>query len=163
MSSYHIWSIGCQMNKAYADQLATDLGQLGYECSETVDDADLVVVNTCVVRQSAENRALSKLNTLKPFKAARPDAVVALAGCMVDDDIDALRRCFPHVDLFLKPGESAELVEMAKSRASDGRLSVTPPAYEMNPLRSLLLSRDAITCVPTVLFLTVGAMSAAAL
>lgn len=126
MSYYHIWSIGCQMNKAYAGQLATDLERLGYRSTQAADEADIVVINSCVVRQGAENRVLSKLNSLVPMKRLNPDSVVALAGCMVDPEIAELGRCFPHVDLFLKPGESAELLELAKTRAATGVPAPTP-------------------------------------
>jgi len=126
MSYYHIWSVGCQMNKAYSEQLATDLERLGYRATPDIEEADIVVVNSCVVRQSAENRVLSKLNSLIPLKRLNPDTAVALAGCMVDPGIAELRRCFPHVDLFLKPGESTELLDLARARAPQGVQDSTP-------------------------------------
>jgi tRNA-2-methylthio-N6-dimethylallyladenosine synthase len=120
MSRYHIWTIGCQMNKAYADRLSADLERLGYASVRSIEEADLVVVNTCVVRQSAENRALAKLDSLVALKALRPSTVVAVTGCLVDPDEGDLVRRFPHVDLFLKAGDSAELLELAASRATRG-------------------------------------------
>jgi len=126
MSYYHIWSIGCQMNKAYSGQLATALERLGYRSTRAIEEADIVVINSCIVRQSAENRVLSKLNSLIPLKRLNPDTVVALAGCIVDPGIAELRRCFPHVDLFLKPGQSAELLELARTRVPEG-MQGSPP------------------------------------
>lgn len=126
MFYYHIWSIGCQMNKAYSEQLATDLERLGYRSTGDIEEADIAVINSCVVRQSAENRVLSKLNSLIPLKRLNPDTVVALAGCMVDPGIAELRRRFSHVDLFLKPGESAELLDLARARAPEGMQDFTP-------------------------------------
>jgi tRNA-2-methylthio-N6-dimethylallyladenosine synthase len=101
------------MNKAYSEQLATDLEQLGYRATRAIEEADIVVLNSCVVRQSAEDRVLSKLGSLIPLKRLSPDTVVALAGCMVDSKVTELRERFPHVDLFLKPGDSAGLLELA--------------------------------------------------
>ncbi|UCG82703.1 MAG: tRNA (N6-isopentenyl adenosine(37)-C2)-methylthiotransferase MiaB [Dehalococcoidia bacterium] len=118
MSRYHIWSIGCQMNKAYAEQLSIDLEQQGYSTAGAIEEADLIVINTCVVRQSAENRVLHKLESLVSLKRSRPDMILALSGCIVDTDVTDLKRRFPHVDLFLKPGESAELLKLAGSRIS---------------------------------------------
>ncbi len=118
MSLYHIWSVGCQMNKAFVDRLSDDLERLGYASTTTVEDADLIVVNTCVVRQSAENRVVSKLDSLIPLKKLRPHIVVAVTGCLVDPDGTDLSRRFPHVDLFLKAGDSAALLELAESRVS---------------------------------------------
>ena len=119
MADYHIWTIGCQMNHADSEQLATSLERLGYQPAQEIDNADLIVLNSCVVRQSAENRVLGKLDSLKELKRLSPDTVVALAGCMVDSDTDRLRRRFPHVDLFLKPGQFNELLDLAKTRASE--------------------------------------------
>jgi len=134
MPNYYIWSIGCQMNRAYAEQVAADLEQLGLKSTDLVEDADLVIVNTCVVRQSAENRVISKLKSLEMFKKLNPDGLVALAGCIVDDDTSALKRRFPQVDLFLKPGDSAELLKSAKSLAASNEpvsssLSYSPTAF----------------------------------
>jgi len=116
MSRYHVWSIGCQMNKAYTEQLASDLEELGYQSVKGIDEASIIVINTCVVRQSAENRVLAKLESVAPLKKLYPDTIVALAGCIVESDDADLRRRFPYVDLFLKPGESAELLNMARHR-----------------------------------------------
>jgi tRNA-2-methylthio-N6-dimethylallyladenosine synthase len=119
MTHYHIWTIGCQMNQADSEQLATSLERLGYRPAQDMSGADLIVLNSCVVRQSAENRVLGKLDSLKELKRLSPDTVIALAGCMVDSEIDQLRRRFPHVDLFLKPGQFDELLHLAKTRAPE--------------------------------------------
>jgi tRNA-2-methylthio-N6-dimethylallyladenosine synthase len=105
------------MNKAFADRLSSDLDQLGYASTARAEEADLVVVNTCVVRQRAEDRAVAKLNSLVPLKVSRPETVVALVGCLVDpDESSDLGRRFPHVNMFLRAGESAALLELAESR-----------------------------------------------
>jgi len=119
MPSYHIWTIGCQMNQADSEQLATSLERLGYQPTHEISSADLIVLNSCVVRQSAENRVLSKLDSLKELKRLNPDTVVALAGCMVNSEVGHLRHRFPHVDLFLKPGQFNELLHLAKTQDSE--------------------------------------------
>ena len=68
MPQYHIWTIGCQMNKAESERLGSYLEELGYQPTATADAADLIILNSCVVRQSAENRVLNKLNALKATK-----------------------------------------------------------------------------------------------
>ena len=125
MAYYHIWTIGCQMNQADSEQLATSLERLGYQSAHDIEKADLIVLNSCVVRQSAENRVLGKLDLLKELKKLSPDTVVALAGCMVDSEVDQLKHRFPHVDLFLKPGQFNELLELAKARAPEASDSFT--------------------------------------
>jgi tRNA-2-methylthio-N6-dimethylallyladenosine synthase len=127
MPKYHIWTIGCQMNKAESERLESQFEELGYEPTATINDADLVVLNSCVVRQSAENRVVNKLAALHPQKKARPDVLLALTGCLVDSDTDALKKRYPHVDYFFKPGELPPWLE------DTGELSLprhpSPTAY----------------------------------
>ena len=77
---YHIWTEGCQMNVADSQRLASALESLGYEESDVPDNADVVVLNTCMVRQSAEDRALGRLGSLKPMKMKNPDMIIGLIG-----------------------------------------------------------------------------------
>jgi tRNA-2-methylthio-N6-dimethylallyladenosine synthase len=105
MSRYYIWTIGCQMNKAESERLGNFFEQLGYQPTAFAEEADIIVLNSCVVRQSAEDRVINKLDALKPLKKARPGVTLALTGCLVDSDTDQLKKNFPHVDYFFKPGE----------------------------------------------------------
>ena len=127
MPKYHIWTIGCQMNKAESERLASQFEELGYEATDKAGEADLVVLNSCVVRQSAENRVVNKLAALRVEKKARPGILLALTGCLVDSDIDALKKRYPHVDYFFKPGENPPWLE------DSGELSLpyhpSPTAY----------------------------------
>ena len=108
---YHIWTIGCQMNKAESERLASRFEELGYKLTDKVDEADLIVLNSCVVRQSAENRVINKLNALRPLKKAKQDALLALTGCLVNSDTDMLKQKYPHIDHFFRPGESPPWLE----------------------------------------------------
>jgi tRNA-2-methylthio-N6-dimethylallyladenosine synthase len=105
MSKYHIWTIGCQMNKAESERIAARFEELGYRAAKSVNDADLIVLNSCVVRQSAEDRVVNKLHDLKHLKKERPDTLFALTGCMVDSDVNRLRRNYPYVNYFFKAGD----------------------------------------------------------
>ena len=111
MPNYHIWTIGCQMNTAESERLAARFEELGYEASSKPGDADLVVLNSCVVRQGAEDRVINKLHAMRPLKKARPDIVLALTGCLVDSDTAGLKKKYPHVDHFFKAGESPPWLE----------------------------------------------------
>ena len=108
MPHYHVWTIGCQMNKAESARIASLLEQQGYQAAGSTDDADVVVLNSCVVRQSAESKVVNKLHVLRRLKKARPDLVIALTGCLVGSDEVALRKAYPHVDHFFRPGELPE-------------------------------------------------------
>jgi len=113
MPTYHIWTIGCQMNQAESARLAARFEELGYKATGRIDEADLIVLNSCVVRQSAENRVVNKLAALRPLKRARPEITLALTGCLVDSDTAGLRKRYPHVDYFFKPGQAAPWLEPA--------------------------------------------------
>jgi tRNA-2-methylthio-N6-dimethylallyladenosine synthase len=108
MSKYYIWTIGCQMNKAESDRLSNCLEQRGYQTADTINEADIIVLNSCVVRQNAENRVINKINNLKALKRTNPDITLAVTGCLVDSDTDQLIKRYPHVDYFFKPGEFPE-------------------------------------------------------
>jgi tRNA-2-methylthio-N6-dimethylallyladenosine synthase len=110
MPSYFIWTIGCQMNKAESRQIAGYLDSAGYRAVTSFSDADLVVLNTCVVRQSAENKILGTLGLLKGLKSKRTDLQILVTGCFVNSHTQELRRQFPHVDLLFKPGDYHKLV-----------------------------------------------------
>jgi len=79
-------------------------------------EADVVVLNSCVVRQSAEDRVTGMLGTLKPMKSDRPDRVLALMGCMVGTKIDQLEERFPQVDLFMRPQQYQPLIDLLGER-----------------------------------------------
>jgi tRNA-2-methylthio-N6-dimethylallyladenosine synthase len=105
MAKYYIWTIGCQMNKAESERLGGYLEQEGYQAVARPEEADLVVLNSCVVRQSAENRVIGRLNALKSVKRSKPELTLAVTGCFVNSEIRRLRERFPNVDYFFKPGE----------------------------------------------------------
>jgi tRNA-2-methylthio-N6-dimethylallyladenosine synthase len=100
---YHIWTVGCQMNQADSQRIQTMLDELGWEES-SMDQANLVVLNTCSVRQAPEEKAHNLLARLKHSKAQRSDLLVALMGCMIgkQNTIDELSKRYPHIDLFMK-------------------------------------------------------------
>ena len=106
---FFIWTIGCQMNEADSAKIAAMLQEVGYERTESENDADIVVLNSCVVRQAAEDKVAGKLNSLIRLKRERPQMPVVLTGCMVTNQQEALRKRFPHVDLFFNPSDFGAL------------------------------------------------------
>jgi tRNA-2-methylthio-N6-dimethylallyladenosine synthase len=110
MRRYFIWTIGCQMNKAESQQIAGYLDSAGYQAATSFSDADLVVLNSCVVRQSAEDKVSGTLGLLKGLKNEHPNLQIVVTGCLVDSDAQELKRRFPHVDLLFKAGDYPELI-----------------------------------------------------
>jgi len=108
------------MNVADSQRVASALERLGYRACDVAEEADVIVLNTCVVRQSAEDRAYARLTSLRPLKEQRPEVVVNLMGCLVGVRGDgALRRAFPYVDVFSPPSDPTPLVRHLLGR--DGR------------------------------------------
>ncbi len=108
---YHVWTEGCQMNVADSQRVSSALENLGYTACEIAEDADVIVLNTCVVRQSAEDRAYGRLTTLRPLKERKPEVVINLMGCLVGVRGDErLVRAFPFVDVFSPPSDPRPLV-----------------------------------------------------
>ncbi len=110
---FHVWTIGCQMNEADSAKIAATLQEAGYSATLDENSADIVILNSCVVRQAAEDKVAGKLNALIRLKRERPDVAVVLTGCMVTNQQDRLRERFPHVDLFFDPSDFAELEKVA--------------------------------------------------
>jgi tRNA-2-methylthio-N6-dimethylallyladenosine synthase len=127
MPTYHIWTIGCQMNRAESARLAARFEELGYEAAPNIAEADLIVLNSCVVRQSAENKVVNKLHELRHLKKEKPDTIMALTGCLVDTDTAQLKKKYPHIDHFFKAGEPPPWLE--KPAALSLPLSPSPTAF----------------------------------
>ncbi|MDQ3250041.1 MAG: radical SAM protein, partial [Chloroflexota bacterium] len=121
---YHIWTIGCQMNVADSNHVAAELEKIGYGPTEQLDDADVVVLNTCVVRQAAEDKAVGKLGSLKPWRKAKPERTLALMGCMVGvKPSQQLLDAYPTVDVFMPPSEATPLVNFLRQTEIDAEMA----------------------------------------
>lgn len=99
------------MNVADSQRTGSALEHLGYEFTGKVEDADVIVLNTCVVRQSAEDKAYGRLSSLRPLKTRNPGLVINLMGCLVGiRDDQKLRSKFPFVDVFSPPSDPGPLI-----------------------------------------------------
>jgi tRNA-2-methylthio-N6-dimethylallyladenosine synthase len=118
---YHIWTAGCQMNVADSQRVASSLEKFGYTSAARPEQADIIVLNTCVVRQSAEDKAHGRLMSLRPLKEARPELVINLMGCMVGiNGAERLRENYPFVDIFSPPSDPYPLIShLMDSEARD--------------------------------------------
>ena len=116
MDGYYIWTVGCQMNKADSERLESALGQMGLEARPSPKEADVIVLNSCVVRQSAEDRVVGMMTSLKPMKQRKQDKVLALMGCMVGPRTDELEKRFPYVDVFMQPQQYQPLIDLLGER-----------------------------------------------
>lgn len=113
MPSYHIWTLGCQMNVADSLKLASGLERLGWSASADEGAADLFVINTCSVRQHAEDRAYGRLHQLRQQRQRGEQFQIAVMGCMVGPKTDDLHRRFPWVDVWARPQEYDPILSAA--------------------------------------------------
>lgn len=109
---FFIWTMGCQMNEADSQKVAAMLQEVGYRKSEDENDADIVILNSCVVRQAAEDKVAGRLDYLGRLKTEKPEMPLVLTGCMVTRQQEKLKERFPHVDLFFNPSDFDKLIEV---------------------------------------------------
>jgi tRNA-2-methylthio-N6-dimethylallyladenosine synthase len=127
---FHVWTMGCQMNEADSAKIAAMLQGVGYAPTASERDADVIVLNSCVVRQAAEDKVAGKLNSLIRVKRERPDVRVVLTGCMVTNQQAKLRERFPHVDLFFDPSDFEKLADIVPElREAEDDLVALPHYY----------------------------------
>ena len=109
---FHVWTLGCQMNRSDSEEMAGRLVAAGCEEATSLETADLVVINTCAIREGAEQKVIGRQGHLNRLKVANPGLRVVLTGCSVrEPDRAGLRKRYPAVDLFLRPDEEPELVD----------------------------------------------------
>ena len=97
----HVHSFGCQQNVSDGEKIKGMLAMMGYGFSNFADDADLVLFNTCAVRENAEDRVFGNLGALKHNKRRRPDMLIGVCGCMVQQEhiTERIKKSFPYVDM----------------------------------------------------------------
>ncbi len=129
---YHIWTVGCQMNMADSQRVAAILDGLGWSAVPAMSEANLVLLNTCSVREQPELRAHGQLSLLRHAKRERGDLLVAMMGCMVGSQrqLDELAKKYPVVDLFFKVEQADILPRFLEERwtplaTGDGCVDVT--------------------------------------
>ncbi len=129
LPSFHVWTLGCQMNRSDSEEMAGRLLAAGCAEASSMDRADLVVINTCAIREAAEQKVIGRQGHLQRLKAANPGMRVVLTGCAVrEPDRAGLRRRFPAVDLFLRPDEEPELVDRLGLASAQGAIGLASAA-----------------------------------
>ncbi|MBK7399071.1 MAG: tRNA (N6-isopentenyl adenosine(37)-C2)-methylthiotransferase MiaB [Myxococcales bacterium] len=119
---YHLETFGCQMNVHDSERMEDALRAGGWSRAEGEDDADLVVFNTCSVREKAEHKLRSEVGRLKQWKRARQGRVVAVTGCVAQQEGERLLDAVPHLDLVVGPDNLRELPALAEAaRLGEGR------------------------------------------
>lgn len=113
---YYLTTYGCQANERDTELIAGILEDQEYELAENMEDADLIIFNTCCVRDKAENKVFSQVGSLKELKSRKPHVIIAICGCMVQQDKmpERIRRTLPHVDFLFGTHNIHELPALLK-------------------------------------------------
>ena len=100
---YYIKTYGCQMNEHDSEKIAGMLEEIGYSATDELEQADLIFLNTCTVRENAELKVFGKVGSLKRLKRENPDLIIGIGGCMmqVEEPVQKIKEKFPHVDLVI--------------------------------------------------------------
>ena len=127
---FHVWTLGCQMNHSDSEEMAGALAAAGCAQAPSLESADLIVINSCAIREAAEQKVIGRMGHLARLRQANPSLRVVLAGCSVREDNAAiLRKRYPQVDIFLRPDQESELTERL------GLAGQTAPGRFAAPLR----------------------------
>lgn len=114
MKSYYIYTYGCQMNESDSERLAHQLESVGYVPTEEVTVADLIILNTCCVRETAENKIYGRIGELKHLKEKNKNLIIAITGCMAQKNQADMFKRAPHIDIVLGTHNIQHINEMVK-------------------------------------------------
>lgn len=120
----YIETVGCQMNVLDSELVVGTLRRQGYELVHEATAADVILFNTCSVRQHAEDKIYSALGRLRGHKRRHPGKVVGVLGCMAQKDQDLIRKRAPHVDIICGTGQLARLPELIAAVEQTGELQM---------------------------------------
>jgi len=131
---YHITTFGCQMNKADSERMAGILDAMQYQWVDDPNDADLVLYNTCTIRDNAEQKVYSYLGRQAKRKHDRPDLTLIVAGCVAQQEGEALLRRVPEVDLIMGPQHANRLEELLEQVLAGNQVVATEPVHIMEDI-----------------------------
>ncbi|HEY9828497.1 MAG TPA: tRNA (N6-isopentenyl adenosine(37)-C2)-methylthiotransferase MiaB [Stenomitos sp.] len=122
---YHITTFGCQMNKADSERMAGVLEAMGYEWAEQPDDAQVILYNTCTIRDNAEQKVYSYLGRQAKRKQQEPDLTLIVAGCVAQQEGEALLRRVPELDLVMGPQHANRLQDLLEQVLAGNQVVAT--------------------------------------
>jgi tRNA-2-methylthio-N6-dimethylallyladenosine synthase len=125
MKSFHIITFGCQMNEHDSERMTGILEERGYSSISGADNADMIILNTCSIREKAEQKFYSELGRLKHLKASNPGLKIAVAGCIAQQEGAKILARAPYVDMIFGPSDIGKLSSMV-----DQKLSWSPPLID---------------------------------
>lgn len=163
---FYLETVGCQMNVLDSELVAASLLAAGYEAVDNRRDADVILFNTCSVRQHAEDKIYSALGRLKHVKDRRPDKIIGVLGCMAQKDQTGIFKRAPHVDLVVGPGQIGQLpllisqvganrtplLEISLGRKGKARVEVEESFEQYDPMRMAEARHSAHQAMVRIMF-----------
>jgi len=134
---YKIYTWGCQMNEEDSEQMGLFVERLGYRAVQDDEDAEVILLNTCSVRQKPEDKVFSLLGELRRWKERHPDGIIGVCGCMVQVRAEEIRKEAPHVDFIVGTANIARIPEMVQEVRRARKLRV---ALELPPRRGAIVT-----------------------
>ena len=131
---YHITTFGCQMNKADSERMAGILETMGFEWSASPDQADLVLYNTCSIRDNAEQKVYSYLGKQAIRKRTQPGLTLVVAGCVAQQEGEALLRRVPELDLVMGPQHANRLQDLLEQVFAGNQVAATEAVHIMEDI-----------------------------
>ncbi|RCJ24961.1 tRNA (N6-isopentenyl adenosine(37)-C2)-methylthiotransferase MiaB [Nostoc sp. ATCC 43529] len=131
---YHITTFGCQMNKADSERMAGVMEDMGFEWSEDPNNADVILYNTCTIRDNAEQKVYSYLGRQAKRKHEQPDLTLIVAGCVAQQEGEALLRRVPELDLVMGPQHANRLKDLLESVFEGNQVVATEPVHIMEDI-----------------------------
>ncbi|HLP89193.1 MAG TPA: tRNA (N6-isopentenyl adenosine(37)-C2)-methylthiotransferase MiaB [Nostocaceae cyanobacterium] len=131
---YHITTFGCQMNKADSERMAGILEDMGFEWSEDPNGADLILYNTCTIRDNAEQKVYSYLGRQAKRKHEQPDLTLIVAGCVAQQEGASLLRRVPELDLVMGPQHANRLQDLLQSVFDGNQVVATEAVHIMEDI-----------------------------
>jgi len=131
---YHITTFGCQMNKADSERMAGILEDMGFKFSEDPNNADLILYNTCTIRDNAEQKVYSYLGRQAKRKHEQPDLTLVVAGCVAQQEGEALLRRVPELDLVMGPQHANRLKDLLESVFAGNQVVATEAVHIMEDI-----------------------------
>ena len=154
MKRFHVTTFGCQMNQHDSERMKGMLSSIGYSEVEERDQADLILFNTCSIRENADNRFISHLGEAKRLKTEDPERIVGVGGCWAQSVKDEVFRRFPFVDVAFGPGQIHRLAEFLNSGSLSAQgyfefeeFSGDLPAQRARPFQGWLQISQGCNCV----------------
>lgn len=141
----YMHSFGCQQNVNDGEKIKGVLVQLGYGLTDRAEGADLVIFNTCAVREHAEQRVFGNIGALKNLKVANPKMMIAVCGCMVQQKtvVDKIKQSYPYVDIVFGVNGIDQLPHMIGERIRTRKKVIMEPAERTELVENLPIHRDS--------------------